>query len=144
MQKKSKILVPLDGSYESLKTAEYAVRIAKLTDSSIIFLHVVWSPVSLTKHGSPATVYRYVDEQAEKAERWLAEITRYAKKQNVRAKFDIEYEDASVANRIVAHADKHKIDLIVVSRGKPKSRFWVGSVATAVVNRARCSVLLVK
>ena len=92
MKRKSNILVPLDGSYESLKTAEYATRLAKSTDSSMIFLHVIWSPVALAKHGSPPTVYRYVDELTEKAESWLVQITKYAKKEDVHAKFDIVYE----------------------------------------------------
>lgn len=144
MKTKSKILVPLDGSSESSKAAAYAVKLAKLTNSNIIFLHVISTPGSLPLRDTFATANKYVYELTEKAEKWLGQMTNYAKREGVRTESDIEYESASVTNNIVEYADRYKIDLIVISKGKPKMKFLVGSVATAVVTRARCPILLVK
>jgi nucleotide-binding universal stress UspA family protein len=145
MKRRFKILVPLDGSEGSLKAAEYATHMAKLTGASVTFMHVIATPLYLLGYRSPSIVATYYGEVTERTQKWLDKVTNQAKKEGVRAESDIVTGAKSVVESIVDYADKNDVDLIVISSGGiGRFKFLVGSIANGVVSRAYCPVLLVK
>jgi len=78
-----KFLVPLDGSDWSFRAAKYAIKIAKMANAEIVYVHAV---VSL-----PATAYanvhagvlipRYIEESKKEAQKWYDEVNTIAKKE---------------------------------------------------------------
>jgi nucleotide-binding universal stress UspA family protein len=131
------ILVAVDGSENSKRVGDYAIKLGLELHADVMALHVVptgkhFSEVNLekgTKHN-----YAYDDKIAE---------------QSISAGFDLEIEiiraQSSVVNEITEYADKKNIELIVIGiRSVSEFRFMLGSTATGVVVNAPCPVLVVK
>ncbi len=133
----NRILVAVDGSENSKRAGDYAIKLGLELHSDVMALHVV--PASKhfpeenlekgTKHD-----YAYLDKIAE---------------QSVSAGVDLEIEiirtQSSVVNEITEYADKKNIDLIIIGiRSVSEFRFMLGSTATGVVVNAPCPVLVVK
>lgn len=132
-----KILVAVDGSENSERAGDYAIKLGKDLHADVVALHVVPAGKYLpevnlekgTKHD-----YAYLDKISE---------------QSVAAGVDLEIEiiktESSVIDEITQYADKKNIDLIVIGiRNVSEFRFMLGSTATGVVVNAPCPVLVVK
>jgi len=134
------VLVPIDGSEESMNALEYAV--GEYPDASVTVLYViepgsihdVQLAVDAVPRGDPP------EAPFEDAQGILAEAAELAP--------DAETATASgpVARTIVAYADREGMDLIVVgSRGRDgAARTLLGSVAETVARRAPCPVLIAR
>lgn len=132
------ILVAVDGSENSKRAGDYAIKLGLELHADVMALHVVpagkhFPEINLekgTKHD-----YVYLDKIAE---------------QSVSAGVDLEIEiiratQSSVVNEITEYADKKNIDLIIIGiRSVSEFRFMLGSTATGVVVNAACPVLIVK
>ena len=142
-----KILVPVDGSNASQKAAEKAVELAKIFNSEITFIHVVYVPdtVGHTKYG----IYMEYDfkEMKEKMietgskflESFLANIDCTGVGVQKIVVTGQPYEE------ILSAAEDGAFDLIVMGRrGFTKvKRFFVGSVTQRVISDAPCPVFIV-
>ena len=134
-----KILVPLDGSKNSLRGLKFALVIAKQTDSSIVGLNVSSFP-ALIKN-SPILIHN--------AKQKSQEIIKQSKK--ISQKANIPFTGMSkisknIGNTIVTLAKNYKIDMIIMgSRGPdPEIGLFLGSVANYVVNKSKIPVTIVK
>jgi nucleotide-binding universal stress UspA family protein len=138
-----KILVPIDGSDTSFRTAKYALALAKDWNASVMLLHVSQIPPfpaylkSLDKH------YKEVRQHAEE---WFDKIKNYQEGAGVDIRTKVVTAALSIIGTIAETAQSENIDLIVMGpRGISKfSKLLLGSVTSGVTTYAPCSVLVVK
>ena len=150
-QEISKIVVPIDGSKNSMEAAYYALKMAKKYDSEVAVVHVVNIEPNLQLLGIyrpsyPDTIRKNLEEARAEAQKWLSEIIRDAEQRKVRIKTDVIDSPLSVVATLVNYADQEKADLIVIgTRGRSGiSKMLLGSVASGVVTYAPCPVLVVR
>jgi len=138
-----KILVPLDGSDNSLKTLDHAAEIASVFGSKIVLFNVI-TPL-------PSTVQRYVQvnnlvQEVREFGQGVLEDAKKAisEKYNLEIETDLIYGDP--ANEICNKAQKEQFDLIVIgSRGLNQiTSIIMGSVSRRVARHAVCPVLIVR
>ena len=130
-----RVLVPVDGSRYMSGVVAHAIAIAKKTDCSLTFLHVV--------NVEPGTTLE-VEKQKESATRIPEECRRKAAAEDISASSRIEA--GSPAETIVEVSVRERFDLIIIgSRGHSSLKtLFVGGVADEVMEQASCPVLLVK
>ena len=138
-----KILIPIDGSETSFKTAKYALALAKKENASVMLLHVSQIPPFPAYLRSLA---KYQKEVRSRAEEWFEKIRNYSESGGIDMKTRVITAATSVIGTIAEVADNEGIDLIVMGpRGVSKfSKLLLGSVTSGVVSHAPCSVLVVK
>ncbi len=138
-----KILVPIDGSETSFKTARHALSLAKEKKSSITLLHVSEMP-PLPLHGE--SLDKYYKEVREEAAEWLDRIKNFPEASGVSIETKVITTTVAVADVIVKFADDEHVDLIVIgTRGRSKiSKLLMGSVTSGVTKNAHVKVLVVK
>ena len=149
----SKILVPVDGSINSMKAIDYAVNVAEKYKSEIIALHVLYSQTGFAFHketvAGTITSSSLNDlnlEAKQEAEKWFKEINKRAEKMNVQVKTEVVFTVISIIEGILTYAEKENIDLIIIgSKGKSGwKKLIVGSVASGISTYAHCPILIVK
>lgn len=139
----SKILVPVDGSENSLRAFERALAIAKSTGAQVAAVLVI---------ETPPTVYvesqKLLDQLLQNFRKESAKVLdRYediAEKEGM--KIESVVMEGDPASNIVAYVEKGGFDMIVMgSRGLGKFRGMVlGSTSRKVLQNAKCPVLIVK
>lgn len=137
-----KILVPIDGSKNSLEAVSYAVEMAeKYGNSQVTLVYVIMYETYFMD--SPTMVESKGEEKAGEA---FDEALDMASKIS-----DVEIETlikkgSSAADNIIDVADEGKYDVIVMgSQGISNlKRFLMGSVSTRVSQYAPCTVVLVR
>lgn len=137
MRKFKKLLVPLDGSKNSIRALNNAISLAKDTDASITGMHIVRLPASTS--AKVRTHYR------KEAERIIQSASKIAKKSKINFSSVIKNNGYPGAE-IVKLAKSQNFDMIVMgSRGPdPVAEMFLGSVANYVLNKSKVPVLLVK
>jgi nucleotide-binding universal stress UspA family protein len=150
-QEISKIVVPIDGSKDSMEAAYYALKIAEKYDSEVTVVHVVNIDPNLQLLGIyrlsyPDTIKKTVEEARTEAQKWFTEIIRTAEQKRIRIKTDVIDSPISVVAALVKYADQERADLIVIgTKGRSGiSKMLLGSVASGVVTYAPCPVLVVR
>lgn len=142
-----KILVPIDGSAASIKAAEKGVELAKMFNSEVTFIHVLYVPdtVGHTKYG----IYMEFDFK-EMKEKMIATGTKFL--DSFLEGIDlggVAIQKMVVTGQpyeeILAAAEDGGFDLIVMGRrGFSKvKRFFVGSVTQRVISDSPCPVFVV-
>jgi nucleotide-binding universal stress UspA family protein len=133
----NRILVAVDGSENSKRAGEYAIKIGQELSADVMALHIVpagkYLPEQNLEKGTKHD-YAYLDRISE---------------QSVSAEVNLKTEtikaESSVVDEITGYAEKENIDLIVIGiRSVSEFRFMLGSTATGVVVNAPCPVLVVK
>jgi nucleotide-binding universal stress UspA family protein len=149
----SKILVPVDGSINSMKAIDYAVDLAEKYEGEIIALHVLYSQTGFAFHketvAGTITSSSLNDlnlEAKQEAEKGFKEINKRAEKMNVQIKTEVVFTVISIVEGILTYAEKENIDLIIIgSKGKSGwKKLIVGSVASGISTYAHCPILIVK
>jgi len=138
-----KILVPVDGSENALKTLDHAAELASILGSKVTILHVI-APL-------PSSVQGYIQTNniAEEIRGFAQEVLDKAK-ESVINKYNLEFDtdllNGDPANEICDKAKKDQYDLIVIgSRGLNQIvSFIMGSVSRRVARHAACPVLIVR
>jgi nucleotide-binding universal stress UspA family protein len=132
-----KILVPLDGSKNSLRALEQAILIGRKSNATITGFHVIKFPIAFS---------RQIKKQYQKnAEQVMDTASKLVKKSDL--VFNrIVRSNGYVGAEIVNFARDKRFDLIVIgSRGpSPIGEIFIGSVANYVLNKSKLPVLLVK
>lgn len=131
------ILVAVDGSENSKRAGDYAIRLGQELHADVLALHVV------------PTGKIFPEENLEKGTKhdyaYLDKIGDQSNSAGIKLEIEILRADSPVVNEIVEYANKKNIDLIVIGiRSISEFRFMLGSTATGVVETARCPVLVVK
>jgi nucleotide-binding universal stress UspA family protein len=136
-----KILVPLDGSEQSIWALGKAVQIAKKVGGEITLIHVYSvSSFAIT----PMQVYKYVQAMQKYGNRILADGKKKAKAEGVQAKTLLV--DGHTVEEILKAAREGNFSLIVIgARGLSKIKeLLMGSVSDGVTKHAPCPVLVVR
>jgi nucleotide-binding universal stress UspA family protein len=129
----SNLLVCIDGSVHSIKSLEYAMRLAENMNSRITLLNV-----------QEPRIYDYAPKTArDLGEQILSKALDAA--QGGQAQVDKKVEFGIPSDKIVQIAEKGNHDLIILgSRGLGTvKRFLLGSVSDDVSHKAKCSVVIV-
>lgn len=139
----NKILLPIDGSEASFKTAKYATALANQLGASVIILHVITVP-DFPRYLKSIDVY--YEEAKKEVESWFDMIADFWQSKNLKIKTKIATGAFSVVESIVEVADKENVDIIIIgSRGRSQfKKLLLGSVTNGVVTHAKCPVLVVK
>lgn len=139
------ILVPTDGSQNSVHASQLAFRIAKLSAAQVTLLYVVDSAV-LDEIARFSTQQRTEVRQElyENGNQYLAYAESLAQQMNLAVKQEIR--EGVPYEEIVALAATIGADLIVmghIGRRGPR-RILIGSVTERVIEFAHCPVLVAK
>ncbi|MGI0006449.1 MAG: universal stress protein [Nitrosotalea sp.] len=136
-----KILVPLDGSKNSLEGLDKAIFLARRCNSTITTLCVIPSYPPLPLMGKQVPYEKNILEHTKK-------FMSVAKKTCVRngIKFNEKIIKGVATLDISKFASDNKFDLIVMgSRGmSPIKELFLGSVSNAVIHKSKVPVLVVK
>ena len=146
------ILVPIDGSENSIRALNTAIDLSKTYDSQLLILMVtprdgVGVGMGAGFPGHTSTVQEYYEEMDRRSQRILEDALELARKQglsNVKGEAVPQFD--SVAHQIIEQAEHKKVDLIVIgTRGLGGfKRLLLGSVSSEVVTHAACNVLVVR
>jgi nucleotide-binding universal stress UspA family protein len=141
-----RIIVPLDGSDFSFRAAKYAIKIAKMANAEIIFMHAVVNPPYGDPRSAGIMITAYIKEAEELAELWYVKAGNMASNAGVKFMAETILDVASAADSIVNYAESKKADLIVIgTKGRTGlKRLLLGNVASGVVTHARCPVLVTR
>lgn len=135
-----KILVPVDGSSNSMRGLDKAISIAKESDAEITGFYVFHLPFSAGIKYT-ASMKKNAEDKAVKA---IGPAMRKA--QQAGAVFKYKTGGGNTGEQIVKFADKGKYDMIVIgARGLSgtKEKF-LGSVSNYVMHKAKTPVMVVK
>jgi nucleotide-binding universal stress UspA family protein len=126
-----RVIVPVDGSTLAETVVPWAVDLARLMKSRLVFLHVY-----------PRGMGSLAEDIFEAVRARMVRRCELLKKEGVKAQFKVRTGDA--AERILGFADRN--DMIVTTthgEGGPK-RWLFGSVAEKLIHEARVPVLVYK
>jgi nucleotide-binding universal stress UspA family protein len=133
----NRILVAVDGSENSKRAGEYAIKIGQELSADVMALHIVPAGKYLPEQNlEKGTKHDYA---------YLDRISEQSVSAGVNLKTETIKAESSVVDEITGYAEKENIDLIVIGiRSVSEFRFMLGSTATGVVVNAPCPVLVVK
>jgi nucleotide-binding universal stress UspA family protein len=149
----TKILVPIDGSKNSMKAVEYGIDIAQIYGCDLIVLHVLFSQSGFAFHTETVTgtittssLDDLNNEARQDAERLFNEVKKISERTKIKVKTEVVVTVISVVEAILSYAEKEDIDLIVVgSKGRSGwKKLILGSIASGISTYAHCPVLIVK
>lgn len=144
-----KILVAIDGSPQSDKAAEEAVRLASISGSkfrSKVFAVLVLPNMKTSSFADflPSKPLTEQPDWQEKRDRLFYVVEKVASEAKVELESMVVYGDP--AEELIDVAEEHECDVIVIgSSGKGRvKRTLMGSVSTKVALHAHCSVYIVR
>ena len=135
-----KILVPLDGSKNSMRGLNEAIRLASAVDASITGLYVV--PTSIPSASAVTAPIR--DKIKKQADSIIEGARRKAVSEGI--KFSERITSGNIGSAISTYADHNKFDVVVMgSRGLSGAKqAFLGSISNHVVHATKAPVLIVK
>lgn len=135
-QKIKKILVPLDGSKNSLRGLQTGINLAKEHEASLTVIYAIHLP------------HKKEIKQKAREEETLPEFILFAKKlaANNGVPFYSRILTGDPGYSIVEYSNTHKIDLIVIgARGlSTLKKIFLGSVSSYVMQKSKVAVMLIK
>lgn len=141
-KKISKILVPLDGSPNSIRGLEMAISVARQYGATITGIYSINEPAHSEFRGIASS-----DKSLHKEIKQIMEKGKLLSAQNgIVFKEKIMRGDAGYNIISLAHNKKNKFDLLVIGsrgRGSIKEMFF-GSVSNYVIHASKIPVLIVK
>lgn len=150
-QEFSKIVVPIDGSTNSMEAADFAIQMAEKYAAKLIVIHVVnvdqyIQSLGLYRISYPEFVKKKIEMARNEANKWFAQITKDAEQRKVSVVTDVIDSPQSIVGTIVDYADNNNADLIVIgTRGRSGfTKLLLGSVASGVITYSTCPVLVLK
>lgn len=147
-----KILVPLDGSRNSLRALREAINLVKFTNSQIVGIYVIPKDISslpLIEILQPLSSLRPIGFQ-KKVLKYGTKIINNAKEicEKNKTKFSGQIIKGNPGYDIVKFSNKNKNEIgfiVIGSRGKgPTAEMVLGSVSNYVIHKAKCPVIIVK
>jgi nucleotide-binding universal stress UspA family protein len=141
-----KILVPIDGSEYSMEGVKIALKYAKATKTDIYIMTVTPFISGLDLEISAKEMASLNESMKRHGEEVLGKAQGILTAEGISAK-TILSSSVSVADEIISYAEKEKVDLIIIGSrglGGAATRFFMGSVASKVIEHAPCSVYVVK
>ena len=137
-----KILVPIDGSPNSIRGLEKAIEFARNSNSSITLLHIATlPPVHVLGHSKDKVKISL----AKKAQKFIQDVEDRCTNQNIAFTTRIIY-GYDPAYDIEQFTEKYKHDMIVIgAKGKSTlKRIFLGSVSSYIVQTSKIPVTVIK
>jgi len=137
-----KILVPIDGSPNSIRGLEKAIEFARNSNSSITLLHIATlPPVHVLGHSKDKVKISL----AKKAQKFIQDAEDRCTNQNISFTTKIIY-GYDPAYDIEQFTKKYKHDMIVIgAKGKSTlKRIFLGSVSSYIVQTSKTPVTVIK
>jgi nucleotide-binding universal stress UspA family protein len=130
-----RIIVPLDGSDSSFRAAEYAIKLAKMANAELLFMHIVVNPPYVEYRSAGIVIAGYIEEAKRHAETSYMKVGDLASKNGVKFSAETILDVVSAAYSIVNYAKSNKADPIVIGiKGRTGLKwFLLGSVASGIV-----------
>jgi nucleotide-binding universal stress UspA family protein len=141
-----KILVPVDGSQNSMEAVKVALKYAKATKTDIYIMTVTPFISGLDLEITAGAMDSLNESMKRRGEEVLGKAQDILKAEGVSAK-TVLASSISAADDIISFAEKEKADLIIIGSrglGSAATRFIMGSVASKVAAHAPCNVYVVK
>ena len=140
----NKILVPLDGSDLAEKAIPYALEMAQKFDATIVLVRVLHPHLVMSDYGA-GLYHELVALEKNEAKSYLDTLCLKLQKSHPYVERKI-LAGGLVAQAIIDLAQEISADVIVMStHGRSGLGRWVyGSVATKVLQHAKCPVLIVR
>ena len=141
-----KILVPVDGSQNSMEAVKVALQYAKTAKADVYLMTVTPFISGLDLEISAGAMDKLNESMKSRGEEVLSKAQGILTAEGISVK-TILSSSISAADDIVGFAEKEKVDLIVIGSrglGGKATRFIMGSVASKVVGHAPCNVYVVK
>jgi nucleotide-binding universal stress UspA family protein len=147
-----KILVPIDGSKNSLRALNTAINLAKFTKSKIVGLHVLPTDVSslsiieLMKPLSSIQSIDYEEKLKKNGQKVIDDASLRCKQNKVNFSSKIIKGNPGFDTIKFAHNKKNSINLIIMgSRGEGHAEeILLGSVSYHVVHKSKIPVMIIK
>lgn len=138
----TKLLVPVDGSAQSSRAAQWAAQLARQTAGAVTLLHIF--DINATEAIGLASLSKaHVEEIKQHVSK-----TSFENAQALMGDFDATtaITTGHPADEIVAYAKNHKIDHVVMgSRGmSPVRELLIGSVSDKTIRHAPCPVTIIR
>ena len=146
----TRVLVAVDGSDYSKRATKVAITLCKAVNAELVAFHAISVPrYSFTAEAGgmyPFPLDQYFTSARKEAQGLVDEAVTLATKSGVQATGLVGAPTYSIVEAIVQAAISHDIDLIILgSRGLSGfKKLLIGSVSSAVVNHAHCSVLVAR
>jgi nucleotide-binding universal stress UspA family protein len=139
-----RILVGYDGSENSDRALNRAVELAKQSKAELRIV-VAADTMSYAAYAGVGWYKQFNERTKANAESLANSALETAERAGVEEVYASD-EEGQPADMILTLAMEHKSDLVVVGRRGMRGleRFLMGSVSTAVINHAKCDVLVVK
>lgn len=136
-QRIRKILIPLDGSKNSLKSLETAVHLANEHEASLVVIHVIHTI-------SQRVRVQQKSGEEEVSPSFFLQAKKLAMKNRI--PFSSRILTGDPGHVIIEYANTHGIDLIVIgARGlNTFKKIFLGSVSSYVLNKSKVAVMLIK
>lgn len=141
-----KVLVPVDGSKNSLEGLKVASHYAQTKGAEVYIITVIPYVSDIDLELSASERDRLLESMKNRGEEVLKKAAAEMKSYGVAKVNTVLATSTSAAHEIVNFSEKEKIDVVVIgSRGLgATSRFFFGSVAANVVMYSPCCVYVVK
>jgi nucleotide-binding universal stress UspA family protein len=139
----SKLLVPVDGSENSVRALEAAIFLSKKIDAHVTVMHVMQKPPTVYIHPQKE-LEELLRNYRREAEQILERCEEIGNRNGVELKKVIIEGD--VASKILRFAEKEGLDMIVMGhRGSGRFKEMVlGSISQKVLNQTKSSVLIIR
>ena len=139
----SKLLVPVDGSENSVRALEAAIFLSKKIDAYVTVMHVMEKPPTVYIHPQKE-LEELLQNYRREAEQILEKCEEIGNRNGVELK-KVSIE-GDVASKIIRFAEKEVFDMIVMGhRGSGRFKEMVlGSVSKKVLNQTNRSVLIIR
>jgi nucleotide-binding universal stress UspA family protein len=136
-QRFEKILVPLDGSKNSLKALETAIHLAGENKASLVVIHVIHTL-------SQKAGVKQKSGEEEVPPSFILQTKKLAIKNKI--PFSSRILTGDPGHAIVEYSNTHSIDLIVIgARGvNTFKNIFLGSVSSYVLHKSKIPVMLIK
>ncbi len=137
-----KILVPLDGSKNSLRGLDMAITLARVSNATITGIYVVYAP-SHSEFGRTGSIQKGAYE---KIKQFMESAKTKAAQNGIVFNGKILHGDIGYQILSYAQSKKHKFDLIVIGhRGRSTLKeAFLGSTSHYVIHASNIPVLVVK
>ncbi len=142
MQNPDNILVPLDMSEAALEALEYAVYMAKSSNST---LHLVYVVEPVTFPSALGDYREFKTAMKDSGGTYLAQMVADKVPADVKSKTVVMADDDRASKNIIEYAKTNDIDLIcLTTHGQGKlEHFLFGSTAERVITQTPCPVLII-
>lgn len=146
----SKILVPLDSSKFSKKSLQVAIGVGKKFNSRLTLIHIIESSEKYKRSGITGKIRKKQNHTVSKEEipenfSNLLELSKTLVTMEGLS-VDTVFKKGNIVEEILQTVDSGKYDLVIMgARGQgPIRKLLLGSVSSAVIEKATCPVLVTR